>query len=593
MKKRYRFLFNFIFKHAKDWIFISLIFNILLGFLPLASLWITENLVNEISKMISSKSGADFGPLLHLLFIQLIILLFSFSSGNITRLYDTHVAERLNYHLTKIVSIKAASVPLAYFDLPEFHHHHERIHGHLGERVLSPVKRIYAFVKESLTLFSLIGYLLSTHWGLSVLSMLAIVPTLIVQMRFSSQQFVMMKYQTPNARKANYFALLLNSREIAKEVRLFKLKDYFIQQWSKFYRKNMNEYLTLLRKQEYIQIGLYLLTSLLYVAAVVLVISLLRSTSLSIGAFVAILQSFERTQNSANSIAINVSQFYKDHLYITDLVGFLSFKEDKIIEYTGKTPFPHTLQKGIRFHNVSFKYPFSERPVLKDISFEIKSGEKVAIVGANGSGKTTLVKCLMGLYPVEKGQIYFDDIPITDMNRDDLYEKITCIFQDFVRFNLSVKENIAVGSISDINQLSKIQSASKKVEIHDLITSFPDQYDTVLGRVLMDGEDLSGGQWQKIGLARALVKEGEIYILDEPTAALDPLSELEVFEKFENLTSNKTTIFISHRMAAARLADRILVLKNGKLIEQGNHWDLISLNGEYANMYRMQAKWYE
>ncbi|MGG1513743.1 ATP-binding cassette domain-containing protein, partial [Brevibacillus agri] len=242
--------------------------------------------------------------------------------------------------------------------------------------------------------------------------------------------------------------------------------------------------------------------------------------------------------------------------------------------------------------NLSFKYPKSNQLVLNGITIHIRPGEKVAIVGDNGSGKSTLVKCLMGLYQVEKGSVFYDDIDIVNIDNCDLHKNMTAIFQDFMKYAFTVMDNISFGDIHNTHDFELVKRIGIQTGVDDFVKKMPKDYDTLLGKILGEGEDLSGGQWQKIAIARSLFRDSKILILDEPTSSLDPLKELEVYEQFNSMTNGKTVIFISHRMAAARMADKIIVLKNGKVAECGTHDDLMFLKSEYYQMYSVQAKWY-
>ncbi|MGE5703270.1 MAG: ABC transporter ATP-binding protein, partial [Clostridia bacterium] len=356
---------------------------------------------------------------------------------------------------------------------------------------------------------------------------------------------------------------------------------------------NMQKVIKLLRRRELAGFSSGLFTSAMYVSSLALIIYVMDLTAFTVGDFIALIQTVQNTQQLLAQMAHKLTVFYSNSFYLTDFFTFLDdYKEEANETPEQKTPFPADFQEGIAFEHVSFRYPGQTRDILKDVSFTIRKGERVAIVGDNGSGKTTLLKCLMGLYPVQSGAIRFDQVPVADMDPDDLHNHITVIFQDFMRYYFSVKDNIAVGKIEKANDFANIREVAKETGADRFIRKLPHDYETYIGGILREGQDLSGGQWQKIALSRALFRQGEVFILDEPTAALDPIAELEVFKQFEALTQNKTAIFISHRMAAARLADRILVLRNGRVAELGHHDELIQRNGVYAKMYHMQAKWY-
>ncbi|MFS0554348.1 ABC transporter ATP-binding protein [Brevibacillus sp. 179-C9.3 HS] len=581
-----------IWAHGKLWLICSIALRIILAFSPLATIWIMKEMVNEVTAIALDQTD-DYQPLLWLLAGLFSVTLLTNLLETVLRILDAHTEQRLEYHLEHLVARKAASVPLSYFDDPEFYNHHHRIRAEaMGERFLDPVERVLDLGKNLITLISYAVFLLSIHWGLAVMSLLAVIPLLIVQIKFGMSEYFLARLQTPEIREASYISSILNERDSSKEVRLFQLKDFMLGRWSRLYLKNMKEVLRLLHRREKALIFSGIFTSSMYVGCLALVVSLLRASALKVGDFVAIAQAVQNTQQLLSLMTFNLAHIVNRCLYIADLFDFLEYEDKTIPQLTGKAEFPAKLQSGITFDRVSFCYPKMERNVINEVSFTIKPGERIAIVGDNGSGKTTLVKCLMGLYPIHSGNILFDNQSIHELDISDLQRNITVIFQDFIRYNFTAGENITIGRVTQEINPSQMRQVAVETGADTFIRRLPSGYDTILGRTLQDGEDLSGGQWQKIALSRALYRRGEIFILDEPTAALDPQAELEVFQQFDALTQNKTAIFISHRMAAARMADRIFVMKQGQLIEVGHHDELMDANGEYSRMYRMQAKWF-
>ncbi|NRR24763.1 ABC transporter ATP-binding protein [Brevibacillus sp. MS2.2] len=581
-----------IWAHGKLWLICSIALRIILAFSPLATIWIMKEMVNEVTAIALDQTD-DYQPLLWLLAGLFSVTLVTNALETVLRVLDAHTEQRLEYHLEHLVAKKAASVPLSYFDDPEFYNHHHRIRAEaMGERFLDPVERVLDLGKNLITLISYAVFLLSIHWGLAVMSLLAVIPLLIVQIKFGMSEYFLARLQTPEIREASYISSILNERDSSKEVRLFQLKDFLLGRWSRLYLKNMKEVLRLLHRREKALILSGIFTSSMYIGCLGLVVLLLRASALKVGDFVAIAQAVQNTQQLLSLMTFNLAHIVNRCLYIADLFDFLEYEDKTIPRLTGKAEFPSKLQSGITFDRVSFCYPKMERNVINEVSFTINPGERIAIVGDNGSGKTTLVKCLMGLYPIHSGDILFDNQSIRELDISDLQRNITVIFQDFIRYNFTAGENITIGRVTQEINPAQMRQVAVETGADTFIRKLPSGYDTILGRTLQDGEDLSGGQWQKIALARALYRRGEIFILDEPTAALDPQAELEVFQQFDALTQNKTAIFISHRMAAARMADRIFVMKQGQLIEVGHHDELMDANGEYSRMYRMQAKWF-
>ncbi|MGW9125707.1 ABC transporter ATP-binding protein [Paenibacillus chitinolyticus] len=303
--------------------------------------------------------------------------------------------------------------------------------------------------------------------------------------------------------------------------------------------------------------------------------------------FVALTQALVTTTGIVGVIATNISNIYESSITVSYFFQFLELPD----EYKPRRPklFPSPLKKSIEIKQLSFKYPSHNDYVLENVSFKINIGEKIAIVGDNGAGKSTLAKCLVGLYEVENGKIIFDDIELREMDLAEYRNHVAVLFQDFVHYYLKIRENIAVGNISKLQDDNELKLAAEMANLTNLVNKCEDGLDTELGNLFEEGTELSGGQWQKVALSRVFLRNAEIIVLDEPTASLDPMTEAEIFKQFINAAKNKTAIFITHRLGSCRFADRILVLKNGRIVEQGSHNELIYSKGEYARMFHTQA----
>ncbi|MGC1197071.1 MAG: ATP-binding cassette domain-containing protein, partial [Geitlerinemataceae cyanobacterium] len=300
---------------------------------------------------------------------------------------------------------------------------------------------------------------------------------------------------------------------------------------------------------------------------------------------------FEQSQNLLQSILTSISQIYEFNLYISQYFDFLNL-QPQVFNPLQSRSFPTPFQSGLELKNVSFTYPGASQPTLKNLNLTVKPGESIALVGTNGAGKTTLLKLLTRLYDIDSGEITFDGIPIDRFELQDLRHNIGIIFQDFARYNLTAQDNIGFGNLPELDNLSLIDRAAENAGAKPTIYDLESGYQTMLGKVFDGGTDLSGGQWQKIGLARAFTIGAPILILDEPTAALDAIAEYELFQKFRQLTQGKMTFFVSHRFSTVLLADRIVVLDNHQIVEVGSHTELIEQNGLYAKMFRLQASSY-
>lgn len=312
--------------------------------------------------------------------------------------------------------------------------------------------------------------------------------------------------------------------------------------------------------------------------------------SLTVGHYVSLTQALVQIEGMISGLGRNIAGIYEESLFVNEVLNYLELETEESGEK--KIKFPEPLRGGIEVFDLAFAYTSQSPPVLKGVNFRVRPGEKIAIVGENGAGKSTLVKCLLGLYIPDSGTIRFDGIDIRDIEKDSMRANVSAVFQDFISYQLTARENIAMGQVSKISDDAAIMEAADKAGAGELIRRLPQGIDTELGPLFDNGYELSGGQWQKIALSRAFMKDAQVVILDEPTAAPDPKAEAEVYDNFTRLYEGKTTIMISHRLSSCRHADRIIVLRDGKIIEEGNHDELIRREGEYAQMFTSQAKRY-
>ncbi len=577
----------------KKWFFFNISFTLLMGFAPIFTLWIGKELINAITDLLQDKT-ISLDSLVQLLIAQFIIIIISSSISYLKEYFNQKAEINLEHTLQKMVLDKVTRVPFTFFDNPEFYNGIQRLHGSKGTRFLAPIQSLLDIAQNIISILSFLVYLYSVHWSLSLLCFLSSIPIFVSKMKLGNQKYWLMYNQTPLAREAMIASNLLSDRQTSKEIRLFQIADYLINRWSTAFIKNSKEQLKFSRKQHLINFGLNGITTLFYTASAIIIIKLIIQRTLKVGDFVAIGQAVQGSQSLINQCSSQLANIYENSLYLKEFFDFMDFQEEITSEpLEGYVSFPKKIKTGIEVQNVCFSYFKSKREALKNVSIHIQPGEKIAVVGENGSGKTTLVKCLLGLYPVTDGKISIDGNNIQRFDKKEMYKNITALFQDFIKYPFTVKENIAFGNINLIDDLQSIKEAAHISGVDNFVQRFKNGYNTYLSRFLYDGEDLSGGQWQKVALARSLISNSQIIILDEPTAALDPKAEMEVFQQFHSLSKNKTTIFISHRMSAAKLADRIVVMKDGEMVEVGTFKELISLNGEFARMYKMQSQFFE
>jgi ATP-binding cassette, subfamily B, bacterial len=589
--------FHLIFRIKKSWLFSTIIFRVLNGMLPLIDLWILKNLINEVSLFITSNNSESIFLILKLIILQLLISIFKSGITNFMNVMDTKMEQTLDYYLGKNILQKLYSVPYSYFELPTFYNHQFRLRNNYGSKFLRPIKNVLEALQNTISILSFISYLLFAHWLLVIMALIVAVPTFIIQYKFGHSKFNLFKNQSSKLREASYISRLFSDKQSTKEIRLFNLGDLFLNKWSEIILNNNNLLLKILNKQRNANTVLDSLSAFLYALSAILTIYIIFLKKLSIGSFVTIIQSMKQLQYSINHMSYLIAIILESTLYVKDYFDFVNFK-DKNLDQEGflKMRLKHPLEKSsknITIKNLFYRYPISESYTLKDISLNIKENEKIAIVGDNGSGKSTLIKILAGLYQPTRGEIYFGEKEIREIEVTDLRKNITVIFQDFVKFSYSVQENIVFSNVNESDNEMKIKKVAKETGLDKLVKKLPRGFDTNLGKIFSDSVDISGGEWQKIALSRALFKNSSIIILDEPTASLDPESELYIFNKFIELVKERTAVFISHRMASAKMADRIIVMKNGEIVECGNHGELIKKKGVYFTMYESQATWYQ
>lgn len=582
------YIIKFIWEHEKKWVIFTLLFSAISGLMPLLFLNISKNLINEVSNLIQNTSQ-NATLIFFLLIFQLLITVLFLALTKWKEVFDRKFEIRVNHSLQHKILERNSEVPYIYFNNQEFHNRSIKVNFGTGHLV-SFVKGWFSLIEAILIVVSLLIFLFSIHWAIVVTCIMFSIPYLLFNLKSGKEKFNLVSEQTPLTREINYYSYLLRERYAAKEIRLFNLADYFLKKWSTKYLENSSLSIQLFRKQKVIELGIDTLLVFFYCGVSLTMIWLAKNGGLSIGEFVAITQAIQSFQSSVKRVYSVIGSQFESLLHIKEFVKF--FDNDLIKVPNGTLDFPGTNDLSISFNNVSFSYPDNSRLILKNISLEIAPGEKIAIVGHNGSGKSTLTMCLSGLLPVTNGSISIGGENIENIKSNALKKNISVIFQDFVRYSLSVKENILFGDI-ELTDNNRLVEAARISGVDKFVSRFQEKYDTYLGKTLKDGEDLSGGEWQKIAIARAMLRDSPIIILDEPTAALDPIAEMDIFESFNNITKGKTVIYISHRMASTKFADRIIVMKNGEIVEIGTHQELVNQNGEYQKMYASQAEWYQ
>ncbi|MED1666976.1 ABC transporter ATP-binding protein [Brevibacillus laterosporus] len=552
--------------------------------IPLLQIYLTKTLINTTMDIINKNTNFVEG--VFFLVLQMGLVVVGLLINNLDDLIRLRMSQRVSYYFDQLIIEKSSKLPLIFFENPENHNYLHRASAGIGARGLKMSFSTLDIVKNLITLIGYLYILVQLHWLLFVCILLLVFPPIIITTWLGKKQYTQARDFTSTNRLIFYLYRLLIERNTAKELRIFGHTKYLEEKWGNTYWKYEDSVYQLRKKSVSAELGKGGINSFAETAFIAVLLWFGSQGKLTIGDYVSLSQAITSAISLIQFIAFNLGQLYNETLYIKDFFDFMELEEEEQELAIDPT---FSLKEGIRVENLSFSFPNRTEPALHNISFQINKGEKIAIVGTNGAGKSTLIKCLVGLYKVSEGNIYYDH---HNINQVSVRHIISAIFQDFVTYNLTVKENIGIADVQNMNNKELLKNASVQTGADEVIHQLSKGYDTELGTSFAGGQDISGGQWQKIALSRALFKPAEVIILDEPTAALDPIAEAQLLEKFIEITDNKTAIFITHRLGSCKNVDRILVLKDGNLVEEGNHEELMQRNGEYAEMFRSQAQWY-
>jgi ATP-binding cassette subfamily B protein len=504
---------------------------------------------------------------------------------------DSLLADRYTHFVSVRVMRQAAALDLTTYEDPVFYDRLERARVQATDR-LAMIQQMGRLFQQTLTTLIWTAILLWYSPWLVLLLALGVLPTFLGETHFAFLGYAKNFRQTPAKRQMDYLRQVAGSREGAKELKLFNLSDYLTNRFTKLSQNIYEENVALSRKKLLAGGLLGVIATLGYYGAYAFVIWRAVTGSYNdIGEFYYLTNAIIQASSNLQQVFSTASGIADQALFLTDLLAFFEMKPTVAANPDGAL-IPRPIRRGFEFRNVSFAYPGTTRRVLSNFNFTLAPGERIALIGENGQGKTTVVKLITRLYDPTEGQILLDGIDLRDYKLEDLHHEIGVIFQDFMRYEMTARENISVGRVESEHSQADIESAAHKSLAESVIAKLPEGYDQMLGRRFETGVELSGGEWQRVALARAYLRDAQLLVLDEPTAALDARSELEVFERFAELTTGKMALLISHRFSTVRMADRIVVLEGGRLVEEGTHPQLIALGGRYASMFEMQAASY-
>ena len=567
----------------------SVILRLLRGLLPLAMLWVSKLILDGVVGWTTHGTGS-LSAIWKLVALELGLALGSDILGRINTLCDSLLGDRFTNRISVRLMQHADRLDLAFFEDPAFYDKLERARRQTTAR-LGLLAALLNTGQNMLSLVSLsAGLIIFSPW-LMVLLVAAVVPAFLGETHFTTLAYSILFHRTPQRRQLDYLRLLGASAQSAKEVKIFGLGNHLAERYRQVSDEIYDENKVLAIRRAWVGSALNLISTGGYYGAYAVVLVQTLAGAISVGTFTFLTGAFSRSRSYIEQILSSFNDISEQALYLKDLFEFFQM-EPAIRSVKSSLPAPRPIRQGFEFRNVGFAYPGSERTVVRNINFRLDPEEKVALIGENGAGKTTLVKLLARLYDPTEGHILLDGTDLREYDVDDLRREIGVIFQDYMRFDMLVRENIGFGKIEALEDRERIESAAHKSLAQGVIDRLTHGYEQMVGRRFEGGVDLSGGEWQKFALARAYMRDGQLLILDEPTATLDARAEYEVFQRFADLTRGRMAVLISHRFSTVRMADRILVLANGAIEEQGTHQQLVALGGRYAELFELQAAGY-
>lgn len=568
---------------------LNAVLRLLRSAIPVTILYVGKLIIDEVLAL--SKSGSsDHTWLWELVAAEFALAIISDALSRATTLVDSLLGDLFSNFTSVKIMEHAATLDLDQFEDSAFYDKLERARQQtIGRTIL--LSQVLTQVQDIITMLFLAAGLMAFNPWLILLLFVAIVPAFIGESHFNDRGYALTRGQTPERRELDYFRYIGASDETAKEVKLFNLSGFLVNRFKELSSKFYNDNKQLSVRRAGWGTAFALIGSVGYYAAYIAIIMQTVAGALTIGTLTFLAGSFRQLRSLLESILSRFTSVSQGAIYLRDFFEFFEIKP-KIFTPAKAVPFPTVIKQGFVFDNVGFRYHNSDKWANRNLSFTLPAGEKLALVGENGAGKTTLVKLLARLYDPTEGRILLDGVDLRDYDLLQLRKNIGVIFQDYLRYQMSFSQNIAVGNIEEINNQELIAGAAEKSLANLLAQRLPNQYSQALGRRFNNGIELSGGEWQKIALARAYMKEAQLLILDEPTSALDARAEYEVFQRFAELTKGKTAVLISHRFSTVRMAQQILVLEHGQLIEEGTHSELMARDGQYTKMFTTQAERY-
>lgn len=585
------YIFGLVWETRKWILFVMLFMALFNGFMPVIGSVISASLLNSIASAYMKKT--EFSAVMSLLLIQFGYIIFQSIVNNVNTILTRVYGELVVNHVKVKIMHKAKEIDLSNFDQPEFYSKLENASREAGNRPIHILNSTFSIISTCISIFSYIIILWAVSPAAPFIIIAMSVPSAIVNFIYRRKNVMYVRYRSKERRQMSYYSSLMTNKDMVKEIRMYHLSDLFIDSYNDVFGKYFKGLKKLFIGEGSWHIGITVVSSIVNCSLFLFIAKQVCDGNIQIGDYSLYTGALRSISNGVNSFINTTASIYEGTLFIDNMIDFM--KAEKRI--TPQLSEPLKVKRGIghtiEFKNVSFRYPGTERDVIKNVSLTLNPGETAVLVGLNGTGKTTLIKLLTRLYDPTEGCIILDGHDLRDYEVEGLYGMFGIIFQDFGKYAFDVKSNIAFGEISKPVVNSEIEEAAAASNAREFIEALPDKFDTPLMRYFEDnGIELSIGQWQKLAIARAFYSDSDFLILDEPTASLDAIAEQEIFNQFDKLRKDKTTIYVSHRLSSATTASKIVVLQYGEIIEEGTHSELMAAKGHYYTLFSTQAKRY-